>query len=371
MLKYLIIYLSFQFYSSKNNLVKVNHEVIAQNNSQIYHPNSISNTRKNPKNIIVGIISRYHWKTVLPFFKSIIESNFNNCDVVMFVRDVSNHLIEKLHKIGVIVYRIPEKYNNISTINIRWKLYADFLSENKEYELVFSADVRDTIFQKNIFDYYKNNTKFLGVAIEDGLLTEELNKKWVISVCGTKIYETIMNERIICVGSIWGTYHEFLEFSNLFYQKLLAYPNSVEQGIANYLFYHEKIFGNYIIKSDNYGPVMTIGLTNRENIHLDFKDNILNFNGKIAAVIHQYDRKDDIVEIIKKKYCPELLQSFISSDENSKKMNEKNIRINETIEFNLIKKIYRSENNILLFYESEGLFIILLLIKIKFSSYKL
>ena len=247
---FFLIYLVFQFNSIKNDLVKVNFEVISQNKSKIFLQNSISNTRKYPKNIIVGIISKYRWETVLPFFKSINEANFINCDVVMFVRDVSNNLIENLQKIGVIVYRIPEKYNNISTINIRWKLYADFLREKKEYNLVFSADVRDTIFQQNIFDYYKNNIKFLGVSIEDGLLTEKLNKKWVISICGTKIYETIMNERIICVGAIWGTYHEFLEFSNFFFQKLLAYPNSIEQGIANYLFYHEKIFRNHIIKSD-------------------------------------------------------------------------------------------------------------------------
>ena len=70
---------------------------------------------------------------------------------------------------------------------------------------------------------------------------------------------------------------------------------------------------------------MTIGLTKRKNILLDSKDNILNFNGKIAAVIHQYDRKGDIVKIIKKKYCPELLKSFISINNSSKKLNKTNI----------------------------------------------
>ena len=251
-------------------------------------------------------------------------------------------------------------------------MYADFLKEkNTKYNQVFSADVRDTIFQKDIFDYYKNNTPFLGVAIEDGTLNGELNKKWVISVCGTKIHETIKNERIICVGSIWGTSNEFLEFSSLFFQKLMEYPNSVEQGIANYLFYHEKIFKKYLIKSDNYGPVMTIGITNRSSIHLDSNNNIINFNGKVAAVIHQYDRKLDISKIIKKKYCPELLNPFISHIDNSKKMNKDNIRIKKSIKNNSIEKKYKPENNILFFDGKLELLIILLLIKMKFSSFKL
>ena len=43
---------------------------------------------------------------------------------------------------------------------------------------------------------------------------------------------------------------------------------------------------------------MTIGLTKAENIFFDVDDNIVNGNGKVAAIIHQYDRKPKI----KKKY---------------------------------------------------------------------
>ncbi len=211
----------------------------------------------------------------------------------------------------------------------------------------------------------------MGVAIEDGTLNQPTNKQWIIGVCGEKVHKTIMTERIICVGSIWGTSFVFFEFSNLFFQKLLEYPHSIEQGIANYLFYHDKIFRDYLVKSDNYGPVMTIGLTQRSNIHLDSKGNILNFNGKIAAVIHQYDRKKDIVKIIKKKFCPQLLKPFISNNGKFLKKNKTNIGIKKVIKQNIIGKILQSEGNIHLFYWNIELFTILLLIKIMLSQYKL
>ena len=66
------------------------------------------------------------------------------------------------------------------------------------------------------------------------------------------------------------------------------------------------MFKNCLLKSDNYGPIMTLGLTRKEKIIIDSDDNILNFKGEVAAVIHQYDRKPELVKKVKNKYCPEI-----------------------------------------------------------------
>ena len=52
---------------------------------------------------------------------------------------------------------------------------------------------------------------------------------------------------------------------------------------------------------------MTIGLTESKNIILDSNNNILNFKGEIASVIHQYDRHSYLMIKIVNKFCPELL----------------------------------------------------------------
>lgn len=62
---------------------------------------------------------------------------------------------------------------------------------------------------------------------------------------------------------------------------------------------------------------------NPKNIIFDSEEteeNILNFDGEIAAVIHQYDRKKIIVQKVIKKYCPELYhpkneQTYIMKNE--------------------------------------------------------
>lgn len=308
------------------------------------------------KNLIVGIIENYSINSILPFFRSFIRADFKNCDIVMFVRKVSENLINYLKSIGVIVYNINKKYKNIHVINLRWVMYIDFLQEHKDkYNLVFSCDVRDTIFQKDVFVYYANKQNFLGVAIEDGAIKNSIfNKNWIIGYKGIQKYEIIKNERIICVGSIWGTYDKFLEFCIIFSKRLLANPSCVEQGIGNYMFYYEKIFNDSIIKSDNYGPVITIGRSIRENIFLDSENNILNYAGDIAGVVHQYDRKKDITEIIYKKFCPEIIKS--NNQHNISSSSFKN-------EF----ECYENDKNIIDFLIFILLFTLILLLKSMFN----
>ena len=302
--------------------------------NQTFHSD---NSSENKKNIILGIIEKYSLNTILPFFKSYIYSEFKNCDLVIFVRNVSTKIINYLKSIGVIVYEVPSEYKRISTINVRWKMYINYLNENKnKYNLVFSADVRDTYFQKDVFENYKNHEPFLGVAIEDDTLNEKYDKKWIIDYVGVEKHKIIQHERIICVGTLWGTYDKFLEFSIMFWDRLISNPNAIEQGIANYMFYYEKIFKDCILKSDNFGPVMTIGVTKRHNLILDSQDNILNFEGEIASVIHQYDRKPDIVEKVLRKFCPEILQPVTN---NNKFMNQTSQYIGN-ISNNYIDSVY-------------------------------
>ena len=339
------------------NISDVNNTVF--DNALIYLNKTIINKRKN---LIMGIIEKYTLEMVLPFFKSLIHSNFNNCETIMFVRNVSEILINYLKSLGVVVYEISKEYKNVKIINLRWKMYIDFLKEKKySYNLVYSADVRDTFFQKDIFKYYENHDSFLGIALEDGTLLERHNKKWIIDFIGEEIYKTIQNQRIICVGSIWGTVDKFLEFSTIFWEKLIINPQNVEQGIGNYLIYYEKKFKDCIVTSDNYGPVMTIGITPSTNISCDKENNVLNFKGEIAAVVHQYDRKPNIVNNVMKKYCPELL---ITNYSQTKMFNE----INMKSQLLPVKKKNEYYENIILFFSLLESFTLFLLIKVMYKK---
>lgn len=332
--------------------IKISFENLYSNNNILEHNNNenhnlrdinLSNTLISKKNLILGVIQEYSLVTVLPFFKSIIRSKFTNCDVVIFFRKISQDLIEYIKRIGILSFEISHEYENDNIVSLRWKIYANYLNEKKnEYNLVFIADVRDTLFQSDIFKYYERHKSFLGLAIEDGTLNETSNRIWITNFVGLEKHKDIENERIICLGTLWGTLDKVLEFSTLFWEKYLSNTTFVDQGVANYLFYYEKLLKEFIVKSDNYGPVMTVGLTQSKNLILDNENNLLNFKGEIAAVIHQYDRKNEIFTKLLYKYCPEF-------------------NISDDIEFNYRNNNEKADiNNFVCFYI---FFIIILIIK--------
>ena len=270
-----------------------------------------SQLRTKKKNLIIGAISNYSWKKVSIFFKSYEKVKFENCDCVMFVRKMSQDTIDKIKSCGVTIYEIPIEFKNVDIINSRWKIYENFINDNKgKYNLILTADLRDVFFQSDIFKLYENNKPFLGIALEDLSLTEFRNKKWLINAYGEKLYKTIEHERIICVGTIWGTVDKFGEFSKIMWEKLNSEwslnHNVIEQAVGNFIIYHDKMFKDCLVKSESKdGPVMTIGLVDLKRIKFDSENNILNSKNEIGSVIHQYDRYKEIEEKIINKYYPE------------------------------------------------------------------
>lgn len=183
--------------------------------------------------------------------------------------------------------------------------------------MVFTADTRDVFFQKDIFEFYKDiKTSFLGIAIEDGYLTERINNEWLVNAYGKEETKALEKERIICVGTIWGTADKFVEFCDIMWEKLSSDWSTrlkvIEQAVGNYLIYHDKMFNDCIIWSENKdGPVMTIGLTDRAKIRLDEEKNVLNYKGEVAAIVHQYERKEDLNQNAIDKYYPEYNDKLV------------------------------------------------------------
>ena len=175
--------------------------------------------------------------------------------------------------------------------------------------MVFTSDTRDAFFQSDVFKYYENvNKPFLGVAYENGYLTQELtNVKWIKNAFGEDYFNTLTTQRIICAGTLWGTPDKVLQFAERAFSLLTSNPKAIDQAATNYIIYQEKLFENCTIISNNEdGPIMTIGIANRAFINLDKNNNIINGKGEIAAFVHQYDRHQDLTKIANDKYNTKL-----------------------------------------------------------------
>ena len=261
----------------------------------------------NKKNLVIGVIEKFSWIKIKPFFISYIKANFKNCDCVIFYRNIKDDTLNKIRSLGIITFKIPKQYNRMKIHNARYKIYEDYLSDKLDkYNMVLHVDVRDTYFQKDIFKFYKNKKKFIGIALEDGKMTDKWSRIWITGQYSTEMYEELKNKTMICSGTIWGTVDKFLELAKFIWkeiEKKSSYSFTIlDQSSETYLIYHKSMFNDCIITSDIYsGPVMTVGLS-KKNFSYDSEDNLLNFKGDIAAVIHQYDRKPKMIKIVKKKF---------------------------------------------------------------------
>ena len=299
---YLLIYLFNPNFIKTMNISKshsINLEFISEDSQ-----------KQEKKNLIIGAFSNYSWDKIKTFFKSYQNVGFKNCDCVMFVSNLKKKTIDEIKSRGVIVYPIPEKYKDELIINVRWKIYEDYLNKNQDkYKLVFTADIRDVFYQRDLFQFYDSTKPFLGIAIEDGTLTGKHSRDWLIEAYGEELYKTIMNERIFCVGTVWGTTDKFTEFAKTMWNRISALPSKiwgVEQAVGNFMIYHDKMFNDCLIMSNNTdGYIMTIGITKPKNIILNLDIEIMNRKGEIAAVVHQYDRHDILTKLVEDKYNPE------------------------------------------------------------------
>ena len=91
--------------------------------------------------------------------------------------------------------------------------------------------------------------------------------------------------------------------------------------------------------SDNTGPIMALGFSGTNKIMLDSNHNVLNNKGEIAAIVHQYDRKPDIIRKINKKFNDDVLNTYLNIDK--KKENKDNDEYKEKIESKKRIKIIR------------------------------
>ena len=259
------------------------------------------------KNLLIGSFINYSWPTIRNYFISLIKAQFENCDIVIFVGRTTQNTKDKLKSYGIIVNDMPQELMRYNVQNYRWKVYEDFLIANKEkYNLVFTADIKDAIFQKDIFKYYDSNKPFLGVFYEDLIFKNaKMNRDWLSFYAGREKVNEFNSSSIICSGTLIGTIDKFIEFSHKIWELMLERNDVInirDQGAANYMIYYYKYFNDCLIAKDNHGPIMTLSNTKRENITLDENNNLINFNGEIAAVVHQYNRHDDIVDKMNKKY---------------------------------------------------------------------
>ena len=266
-------------------------------------------------NLVMTICMNYDYKIYERFIGSLFDSIEQNIKLVIFIgKNDETHLIKLKEIYKNIIYFIVDNKNE-HIVNYRFKLYYDYLDNNKEnYEYVFLCDSRDVFFQKNIFEHpLISNDYDLYIFEEEtnGITIDKCRfNSLYITKSGLNIENITFNKNIVCVGTILGNVKGILsylkEFNNILYNIVKKENRELygtDSGVNYYIIYGNLLNNIKIYKSSNKDNlVYTIAFPNYLNL-IDYnfilnQNNQICYNKKICYCIHQYDRLSDKIKKI-------------------------------------------------------------------------
>lgn len=291
------------------------------------------------KDLIIGGASNYTWDDLKPWVKSIKNTGYSG-DIALVVTNITNETIQKLadENVGVFVYgnKTDTGYqaNTSNAPHVERFFYLwNYLNSLKDYDNVVVTDTRDVIFQKNpssLFDVFYDGIK----CASEGLLykDEPWGNKNFHDAFGPFFHDMIKDELIYNVGTISGSYEYVKDLLLMIFQMSINRPAKiVDQAVFNFLIHQEpyKSFIDLHTNKDAYAIQLgttehavkagagDIGYIAKNNpteflkYQLMYKDEqpiitengyVLNKNGDMFYIVHQYDRVPELKEKILRRY---------------------------------------------------------------------
>ena len=278
------------------------------------------------RNLVLTTVHRIKSAALAPFFQSLKATGYEG-DVVVFASGLDAASIRQLEEWGarVVPFRFWGKhvFNNVARLWWLWRLlfasglsasakerlahfafhlfyrrhllYLGFLREyGSGYEAVFNTDCRDVFFQADPF----------GWEPAPGLhafLEEEKNKlgtcpyhvEWLTSQFGAATLAPWTEVTVSCAGTVLGDVRGMLDYLDRMVSTTMKVKSlraaDGDQGVHNYLLRTGSLPA-VTLHENRRGAVMTLGPVQMSELRVDQDGRVLNDEGKIVPVLHQYDR---------------------------------------------------------------------------------
>jgi len=251
-------------------------------------------------NAVIAVATNFNPISIDRFITSFRQNNLlDKAIIVINKNDVERHKeFCKKHQSNIEWYVVDDSYlfNKYYIISERFKMFTAILKQSK-YENVFLADVRDLIFQGNIFDKLNRLTFFK----EADIIENEQYNKFTINHINPIAYQAIKSQPIINAGTIYGPKNKIIEVCEFLTDAITKTPimlNEVnnpfnfDQPHLNVAVHYLKFLeGDFDLSGNEDGVVNTVGLScafravNEDGI-------FITKNGLKSCVVHQFDRCD-------------------------------------------------------------------------------
>ena len=175
------------------------------------------------------------------------------------------------------------------------------------YNQVLLTDLRDVVFQGDVFEKYSNLKSFIGCPTEDVGLKNKYNPanyNWMKNVFGQEEADKLADCEIICAGTVLAT----VDAMKKFLVKMVDIVGTSsrlgdDQATFNYLARENLLDAENVVWMDCWdGLIFSVGFFHKEHPLRMSETAILNGNGGVPALVHQYPSYQKFVELVDKVY---------------------------------------------------------------------
>lgn len=257
---------------------------------------------------ILTYCSGYPYEIFRRFVGSLFDSGFGG-NLYIFSRECDRENLDRLVENGYsrVKYFIVEPSFHIC--NSRYEIFLEKMNFLPKTDLYLITDSRDVLFQKNIEEFPFEDDHELILFSEGRKIKEchKYNMKWIKMIEPDRL-ESLKNKEIISAGTTIGTFNGVLNYL----RNMVFYINSLPEKTRN-TFGADQAIHNILAHSLLYSLINAKIMRNEDRlvntICEGFKnlypglDKIVDSNGQISYIVHQYDRLDEYsLKAISKKY---------------------------------------------------------------------
>lgn len=186
--------------------------------------------------------------------------------------------------------------------------------EAHAHSRILLTDVRDVVFQGDPFKHMPGTG--LAVSMESPshtLATEPFNAGWIKLAGGAAMLRQIGDRPVSCSGVTGGDRASILHYLRLMNREILglglraAGQSGVDQGIHNILVWTGQL-GEIHRLETLASPVATLGAVDPADLKLDEYGRLLNRDGSVVGILHQYDRQESLKPIVLRPLIGTLAQ---------------------------------------------------------------
>lgn len=183
----------------------------------------------------------------------------------------------------------------------RYFHYADYLASHAGYSRVLLSDVRDVVFQADPFAGVESGLSFGMESEELTIATEPFDRGWVLDAYGEEMLQRIGHMQVSCSGVTLGDFRSIERYVDLILQEALRLPfRQMKTRIYDQAFHNKLLHCGELEGVERCQPlksrIATLGCLDSTRFSLSSAGQLLNADGRVAPVVHQYDRHPILVD---------------------------------------------------------------------------